>query len=72
LTISSRADLTKYDLEKLSIKSHVEEDVKSFEMIRLISGFFRHYEFLYFDEIVMPYENYGERAEIKMLIFESI
>ena len=62
--------LTKYDLEKLSIKSHVEEDVKSFEMIRLISRFFEHFEVLYFAEIVIPSENYGERAEIKMLICE--
>ncbi len=61
------ADLTREDLEKLSIKSNVEEDVISFEMIKLISEFFDQIIVLYFDDIEMPYENYGKRAEIKML-----
>lgn len=61
------ADLTREDFEKLGIKSKVEEDVISFEMIKLISEFFDHIIVLYFDDIEMPYENYGERAEIKML-----
>jgi len=60
-------EITQNDLEKINIKSKVEEDVNSLEMIKLISEFSDQTIVLYFDDIEMPYINYGEKAEIKIL-----
>jgi hypothetical protein len=60
-------ELSIQDKETLGFKNEIDTDENSFEMIKIIGNYSDKVILLYIDDIELPYEKYGESAEIKFL-----